>query len=70
MSLLAADEMPLSFFDFLRLINDGAAEELGEVTFPVIAAAVGDTLLTFFLVFFIARWVFDILVSLGKGGKR
>lgn len=70
MNVPATNEFPLSFFDFLKLINDGAAEELGETTFPMLAAAVGDTLLTFFLVFFIARWVFDILVSLGKGGRR
>lgn len=70
MNVPATDDFPLSFFDLLRLINDGAAEELGEATFPIVAATIGDTLLTFFLVFFIARWVFDILISLGKGGKR
>lgn len=61
---------PMSLFDFLKLLESDAADQLGEFTFPMVAQLIGDCLLTFFMIYFIAKWVFDILTSLGKGGKR
>ena len=63
-------EFPLSLFDFLKLIEKDAAEHLGDLTFPMVAQLIGDSLLTFFMIYFIAKWVFDILTSFGKGRKR
>lgn len=60
----------MSLFDFLKLLEGDAAEKLGSFTFPTLAQLVGDSLLTFFMLFFIAKWLFDILISFGKGGKR
>lgn len=63
-------EYSMSLFDFLKLLESDASEQLGEFTFPMAAQLIGDSLLTFFMIYFIAKWVFDILTSLGKGGKR
>lgn len=63
-------DYPMSLFDFLKLLEADAAEQLGEFTFPMVAHLIGDCLLTFFMIYFIAKWVFDILTSFGKGGKR
>lgn len=70
MSELPSSDLPMSLFDFIKLINQEAFEQLGEFTFPMAAQLIGDTLLTFFMIYFIAKWVFDILTSIGKGGKR
>lgn len=63
-------EIPQSFLEFFRLLSDEAAEHLGEVTFPMISASIGDCVLTTFVLFFVTRWIFDIVVALGKRGGK
>lgn len=70
MSELPSSDLPMSLFDFLKVLNDDTFEQLGEFTFPMAAQLIGDSLLTFFMIYFIAKWVFDILTSIGKGGRR
>lgn len=71
MNEFPSSEFPMSLFDFLRVLNSETFKHLGEFTFPMVAQLIGDCLLTFFFIYFIAKWIFDILVSLGgKGGKR
>lgn len=67
---LPSSDFPMSLFDFLKILNEETFEKLGEFTFPMAAQLIGDSVLTFFLLYFIAKWVFDILVSLGKGGRK
>ena len=70
MNELPSSDLPMSLFEFIKLLNKDALDQLGEFTFPMAAQLIGDTLLTFFMIYFIAKWVFDILTSIGKGGKR
>ena len=64
------NDLPLSLFDFLHLIDEELLDRLGDLTFPLVASHIGNSLLTFFMIYFLAKWVFDILRSVGKGGKR
>lgn len=70
MIVLPSADLPMSIFDFLKILNDEVFEKLGDFTFPMAAQLIGDSVLTFFMLYFIAKWVFDILVSLGKGGRK
>lgn len=63
-------DVPHSVFELFNLIQEETWDMLGDVTIPLYTSTLFDSILTFFFVFFIAKWVFDILVSLGKGGMR
>lgn len=63
-------DVPHSVFELFSLIQEETWDSLGDFTVPMFTGTLCDSILTFFFIFFIAKWVFDILVSLGKRGTR
>lgn len=63
-------DIPQGFLEFFKLLGEDAAEHLSEYTLPMVFASIGDSVLTAFVLFFVARWIFDIVVMLGKRGGR
>lgn len=62
-------DIPKSFVELLRLFGEDDYINFGNYTFPNLVAGILDATLTFFVLYFLAKWIFDILISISKGGK-
>lgn len=55
-----------SLLDFIMIFND----EVGNLDFGNFFPLVADSVLTSFLLFFIAGWIMSICISLGRKGWK